>query len=136
MSCLFFFFFFHKCHVFFSSFFHCYSFQHSTFWRHLQFRLYGAARLLGIPEDCHEWKKQLRKSFLLLSADRCFAGFYSCHQYKHCDPRPRPWYSCLFTSTIHPDASWGKKKKMIQVFFILPAVKDLILVPEFSVCQK
>lgn len=58
-----FFVFFHKCHVFFLLFFHCYSFQHSTFWRHLQFRLHGAARLLGIPEDCHERKNSFGNPF-------------------------------------------------------------------------
>lgn len=81
-------------------------------------------------------EKQLWKSFLPLSADRCFAGFCSCHQYKHCNPPPRPWYSCLFTSTIHPDASWGKRKKQWFRFFILPAVKDLIPVREFTVCRQ
>lgn len=50
--------------MFFSFFFfHCYSFQHSTFWRHLLFRLYGAARLLGIPEDCHERKNSFGNPF-------------------------------------------------------------------------
>lgn len=104
---------FHKCHVFLSVFsFIVIPSSTQPFGRHLQLRLHGREPTWNF-EDCHE-QKLLRKSFSLSSAERGSAGFHSQRQHKHCSPRPRPWYSCLF---LISDTSRYTRAKSDSAFY-------------------